>query len=786
MKRALRLLLAAMITAGLLSPAASAAAPVTFPVAGLDLPVRMVVDKWGVPHIYALNTDDLYLAQGFNAARDRLFQIDLWRKRGLGRLAESLGPRWAEQDRAARLLLYRGDMDREWASYGPRAKRVVTQFVNGINAYVDWLGQNPGALPEEFRKLGYQPSRWEPEDVVRIRSHGLVVNLFSEVLRSMSTCFTGDVNSDRVRAALEPARTPVVPDGLDPCAVAENAGQLIDVYLKGTQAVTFSGDQVTVDARRREGSNNWVVGPSRTATGRPILANDPHRAIPAPSGRYIAHLSAPGIDVIGAGEPVLPGISIGHNGTAAFGLTIFSIDQEDLYVEQLDPADHNRYRFNGSWEQVRTVKERIVVKGEAAREVELKFTRHGAVLHTDEERHQSYSLRSVWFEPGTSPYLGSLKYLGAKNVQQFRDVMRTWGGPPENQIYADTKGDIAWLPGGLAPKRAGFDGLLPVPGDGRYEWGGFLDGEQLPRAVNPAQGFVATANEMNLPANFPHGVGYEWAPPFRSQRIHEVLGASTRLTVADSVKLQNDQLSLEARRAIGALADLTPADPVAAQALRTLRGWDHVLGASSGPGALFEVWRDKHLGGALVAAIAPALAQLGQAPDPQVVVDVIENPRRWLGEDAVARRDKIVETTLAAAWADVSRRLGPAPEKWQWGALHRTQFTHPLSGISTPSEQARLNVGPFPRGGSADTVDSASYSASFTQNSGASFRMVLDVGDWDESRAVNTPGQSGDPASPHYRDLARLWSKGESFPLLYSRAAVERNAAHVIVLVPRR
>ncbi|SDM98536.1 penicillin acylase family protein [Allokutzneria albata] len=779
--RALFLAVAVLVSA--VAVPARAATPQTYAVRGLDQPVRMVVDKWGVPHIYALNTDDLFLAQGFNAARDRLFQMDLWRKRGLGQLAESFGRAWVEQDRASRMLLYRGDMEREWASYGPRAKQIITKFVNGINAYVDWVDQNPQALPEEFRKLGHKPARWAPEDVVRIRSHGLVRNLYSEIMRAMTACLAG-LDADRVRVKLQPDWTTKIPDGLDACAVTENAGDVINTYRLGTQAVTFKGQKLELNAaEQQEGSNNWVIGAKKSATGRPVLANDPHRVLPAPSGRYVQHLSAPGLDVIGAGEPILPGVSTGHNGTAAFGLTIFSIDQEDLYVEQLDPANHGRYRFKDAWEPVRTVKERIAVKGEAAREVDLTFTRHGVVLHTDEARHQSYALRSVWFEPGTSPYLGSLKYMGVRNLAQFREVMRNWGGPPENQVYADTRGDIAWLPGGMAPKRPAFDGLLPVPGDGRYEWEGYYDGEQLPRSVNPAKGFLATANEENLPEDYPRDrkLGYEWADPFRSQRIHEVLGGKEKLTIQDSEGLQNDQLSVVARRITAVLKDVTTTDPVAAKALQSLHGWNHVLEAKSGPAALYEVWRVKHLGAAVIAATVPALAQLGQAPDPEVVLDVIEHPERWLGQDAKAKRDKLVVDTLAAAWRDVEKRLGADPAAWQWGTLHQTLFQHPLSG-----QLPGVDVGPFPRGGSADTPDAASYGADFRQTGGASFRMVLDVGNWDASRAINTPGQSGDPASKHYRDLAPLWHKGEYFPLLYSRAAVERNASQVILLLPRR
>src|SRR5829696_6014466 len=263
------------------------------------------------------------------------------------------------------------------------------------------------------------------------------------------------------------------------------------------------------------GSNNWVVAGSRTATGRPILANDPHRAHGVPSLRYIVHLNTPEMSVIGAGEPALPGISIGHNGQIAFGLTIFSIDQEDLYVYELNPTNPNEYRFGSGWEPMRVVRESLEVKGEAPREIEMRFTRHGPVLAQDAAGQRAFAMRSIWFEPGTSAYFGSSDYMTAKDWKGFSDAMTRWGAPSENQVYADTSGNIGWIPAGTTPIRDNWDGLMPVPGDGRYEWKGFRANEELPRSYNPQQGWFATANQMNLPAGYPaeHKIGFEWTHP---------------------------------------------------------------------------------------------------------------------------------------------------------------------------------------------------------------------------------------------------------------------------------
>ncbi|GAA2808244.1 penicillin acylase family protein [Crossiella cryophila] len=771
-----------LVTAGAgLTPAVAAPPTAVHHIPGVRGPVRVVTDTWGVPHVYATSQDDAFLAQGFIAARDRLFQIDLWRRRGLGQLAEVLGPNYVEQDRAARMFLYRGDMDREWAAYGERARGIATRFTQGINAYVAHLERNPAALPEEFRRLGYRPARWAPEDVVRIRSHGLTGNLTDEVTRSRVACAAG-LETDKLRQPLQPDRPIQPPGGLDPCVLPAN---VLRTFELATQQVAFTGGQVVATAKEEfsEGSNNWAVAPSRTGTGRAQLANDPHRAYSAPSLRYLSHLSAPGLDVIGANEPALPGISIGHNGRIAFGLTIFRMDQEDLYVYQLDPADPTRYRYQDGWEPIRVLRERIPVAGKEPVEVELPFTRHGPVLTTAAGR--AFAVRSGWLEPGMAPYFGSVRYMYERDFAGFKAAMRNWGAPTENQVYADTSGNIGWVPGGLAPKRSGYDGLLPAPGDGRFEWTGFHTGDDLPHAYNPPQGFVATANQFNLPPGFPHPIGFEWSAPYRHQRITEVLAADRRFSVADAMRLQNDQLSIPARQLTAVLATVPGADPLAAKALTLLRGWNAVESKESAQAALFELWLARHLNPGLVRALSPAAAPLIAVPDSRTVLDALSHPEKWFGADPVAKRNQLVNETLAAAWREAETLLGNDPGAWQWGKLQHTLFQHPLSPTLSPEERARFDVGPFPRGGSKDTVNASGYRRTdFRQTGGASFRMVLDVGNWDAARAINTPGQSGRQADPHYRDLAGKWREGRYFPLLYSRAAVERNADRITLLLP--
>ncbi|HZV63335.1 MAG TPA: penicillin acylase family protein [Telluria sp.] len=782
-----RRLLPALLLLTMAGGAAGAAPGQVIEVAGLGQPAEILVDRWGVPHIYAQDQDDVFFAQGFNAARDRLFQIDLWRRRGLGELAAVLGPAYVEQDRAARLFLYRGDMQKEWRAYGKDAARISERFVAGINAYVDYVTATPSALPYEFRQLGYAPAKWRADDVVRIRSHGLNANLKSEVARAAVACQAG-LAADQVRKTLQPRHETSLPAGLDPCLPAG----VLKVFELATQNVWFGPDEKVAAAEPRapqesmEGSNNWVVAPSRSATGRAILANDPHRAYSTPSLRYIAHLSAPGMDVIGAGEPALPGISIGHNGTIAFGLTIFSIDQDDLYVYQLNPANPLQYKYGGKWEDMRVLNEAIAVKGGQPVAAELLFTRHGPLVFSEPDKQRAYAVRSSWLEPGTAPYFGSIEYMRAKDFTQFRQAMLHWGAPSENQVYADTSGNIGWVPGGLTPIRPNWDGLLPVPGDGRYEWAGFLAGDKLPSVLNPTQGWFASANEMNLPPGYRYQVGFEWPNNARRTRIGEVLGKPGKLSIEDMLRLQNDVLSLPARRLMTLLKPLKAQDPAARAALDLLRGWDAEESAQSAQAALFEVWWSRHLGRGYAAQMVGAAnaAAIGQ-PDTAGMLRGLEQPGPQFGANPRAGRDRLLLASLADAYRELARAVGPDAKSWRWGNLHYSYFAHPMSAMGDGAARARLNVGPFPRQGGADTVNQSSYrNTDFLQTNGPSFRVVIDVGNWDNSRAMNTPGQSGDPDSPHYRDLAPQWVKGAYFPLLYSRKQVEAAAETTIHLQP--
>lgn len=752
----------------------------TLALPGLSAPGEILIDRWGVPHIYAQKHYDAFFLQGFNAARDRLWQIDLWRRRGLGELAEVFGPEFVAQDAAARQFLYRGSLFREWLAYGSDAQAIAEAFVAGINAFVALTEADPSRLPSEFKALDYRPARWAAEDVVRIRSHGLWRNVISEVARARSAC-RGALAEDQLRSPLEPPHVPTVPEGLDPCSVPEG---VLDSYLLATSAVKFkrSGDQLALaqeplEARvrnlRSAGSNNWVVAPERSATGRPILADDPHRSHALPSLRYIAHLNAPDLNVIGAGEPALPGISIGHNERIAFGLTIFAMDQEDLLFYN---RDGDRYRYQDRWEPLERVETTIAVRGAAPVSVSLAFTRHGPVIFEEDDR--LWVVRAAWLEPGMAPYFGSIEYMRASNWRGFVAALNRWGAPSENQVYADVDGNIGYKPAGLLPRRVNYDGLLPVPGDGRYEWADYHPMSDMPEVLNPEKGWYATANNLTLPEDFPMDtvrVGYEWTAPWRIARIEEVLSSAPPHRLEDSLALQRDFTSVLARRASAALSAWPrPRGDKARRAFGLLEDFDGVLNADSAAAALFQLWFTDHWRRGLVASEAPALAGAFPRVDTRAALERLEVRE--------PRLQGLFEGSLADAWEDAVARLGADPARWRWGALHTMNFTHPLAEVSPAA--AAWSLPPKALGGSSYTVNNTSFGEDYRVRSGASWRMVLDVGDWDEARMTNAPGQSGVQESPHYGDLLDPWATLESRPLLYSREAVEKATTKVLKLIP--
>ncbi|HTU34005.1 MAG TPA: penicillin acylase family protein [Candidatus Acidoferrum sp.] len=748
----------------------------TIQIAGLENPVTVLRDRWGVAHIYAANQHDLFFAQGYVVSQDRLFQMELWKRSGQGRLAEILGPSALQRDVNARLLRYTGNMDAEYASYSADTKEILQAFTDGINAYIAERTRPGGrGLPIEFQIAGFKPEPWRPEDCLnRMAAFSMTGNSTAELYHAQAVAALGATRATRL-FAFDPAVE------LDPAPGVDFAG-LSPQLLRN---LVGSDTRIEFPAHALQGSNDWTISGALTASGKPIVANDPHRVIAEPSLRYVIHLVAPGWDVIGAGEPGLPGVAVGHNQNIAWGFTIFGLDQQDLYLEKLNPANPLEYKTERGWARMRVEKETFRVRGEPSVVVDLKFTRHGPVLWEDKAR--ALALRWVGAEPGTAGYLGSLAVDRAQNWQQFEEAVKSWKVPSENLAYGDRAGNIGEYSVGLAPIRKNWYGLLPVPGDGGYEWRGFIPTKDLPHSFNPAAGFVATANHKMIPSNYPYRVGYEWAPGFRFRRISAVLEAAKssghKLTVADMENLQNDVFSTPALELIGVLRQAagTSSDPD----VRLLLGWNGAVTRQSGAAALYEVWL-QDVTDAVTHRIVPAdLWGLTRDWPVTKVLDAVVHPAPDVfGPEPEQARNRLLLDTLKSAHEKLTALEGPDPSKWAWERIHVVEFLHPLD--QAPGVKKLFDLGPIPRPGDDYTVNATGFWAGgYKQVAGASYREIMDLGDWDNSVAVNVPGQSGQPGSPHYSDLLPLWSEGRYFPLSYSRTTVAKYATDKLVLEPK-
>ncbi|MDE2663880.1 MAG: penicillin acylase family protein [Gemmatimonadota bacterium] len=787
----------------------------TLRVPGLEAGVEILKDLWGVSHIYAETEHDLFFAQGYSAARDRLFQFELWRRQATGTVSEILGPRELERDRGARLFRFRGDLEAELNHYHPRGAEIIRAFTDGINAYIAETAGDPDLLPVEFDMLGIRPQPWTP-DVVISRHQGLLMNIGQELDLGIAVAAVG---AEKVKEVsyfhpgepdidLDPAvdgsllrreildvyrafRGPVrfEPEDIDPrfrATASDSEAFALRTLREEAEAEAYEAERLEAE-RMGTGSNNWVVAGHRTLSGHAIMANDPHRVQAAPSLRYLVHLVGPGWNVIGGGEPVLPGISIGHNGYGAWGLTVFQTDAEDLYVYRTHPEDPDRYWYRGDWEAMRVIDDEIPVEGRGPERVRHRYTRHGPVVYEDPDNNLAYAVRAGWMEIGGAPYLASLRMNQAKTWEEFRDACNYSNIPGENMVWADVDGNIGWQSVGIAPIRRNWSGLVPVPGDGRYEWDGYLEIVHKPHVFNPEKGFWSTANQNLVPPGYEHrdAVGWSWSDPFRSARIDEVLATGRRFTMAEMMQLATDYVSLPARSLVPMLRGVDL--PASASAARgELLDWDFALAPESREAAIYVSW-ERELQRQMVPLVVPAevRASLGRL-SMKKIIDWLGSPPTWfapLGDgDPVAGRDIFLARTLADALDGLEDRFGGDP--WRYGDVRfkHARFRHPLSGIVNAEMRARLEVGPLPRGGNGFTVNQTG--GGDNQTSGPSFRIIAEAGDWDTAVFTNTPGQGGDPDDPMYRNLFEGWAKDRFFPLYYSRERVEAAVADRVMLTP--
>ncbi|HLJ14678.1 MAG TPA: penicillin acylase family protein [Bryobacteraceae bacterium] len=760
---------------------------------GLTQPVEILKDRWGISHIYARNEADLFFAQGYNVARDRLFQLEMWRRQATGTVSEILGRREIKRDIGDRLFMFRRDLTEELNWYHPHGTAIIAAFVNGINAYIAETQRNPKLLTPEFKMLGITPGKWTPA-VVITRFNGLLGNIDQELNLALAVRAIG---VDRVRDLeyFQPANPKL---DMDPAIDATLLSKdILDLYHAYREPIQFTPDELiaayrdekavarldtgisgpsAIDLSQRQediGSNNWVVSGRLTPGGFPLLMNDPHRVQEVPSLRYWVHLVAPGWDVIGAGEPALPGVSIGHNQSGAWGLTIFGTDSEDLYVYETNPADPSQYKYNGQWETMAVIRETIPVKGGSSVPVELKYTRHGPVVSEDTIHHKAYAVRAAWRETGGAPYLASLRIDQAHNWEEFRDACSYSRIPAENMIWAGVDGNIGYQAVGIAPLRPNWSGLVPVPGDGRYEWNGYLPIKALPHVLNPEKGFWNTSNNFLIPPGWPYkeALHYLWADPYRGASVAEFLGSGRLFTLSDMIELQNNDLSLPARSLAPLLRDLPVPSPISQRAQARLLHWNYILDKDSVPAGIYEMWQRRLMANVRELVVPREVRQFIGMPALKKIIDWLQAPDGRFGPDPVTGRNALLEKSLDEAVAELTQRLGPDMEKWKLGAYHHALIYHIMNSALKPELRAKFNVGDLPRGGDSYTITATG--SGDNQVSGGSFKIVADTEDWDDSVGLNNPGQSGDVNSPHYRDLYPLWARGRYFPIFYSRAKVE-------------
>ena len=714
---------------------------------GLKAKVEVLRDRWGVPHIYAQNMDDLFFAQGYVQAQDRLWQMEMWRRVGDGTLSEVIGPSAVKRDQQARLLMYRGPFDdSEFTSYHPEGKRIFEAFARGVNAFI---AQSAGNLPVEFKLTGIKPQLWTARTPLLRRTN---LGAAAGELRLARQVAEQGIEEWNRRNRPVPYRPLTIPRGLDldlitPEVLAASTGGMDPAELRGglPRPALLPQYRGWADARTSEntgafedspGSNNWVVNGSKTSSGKVILAGDPHRQVTNPSLRYLVHLNAPGWSVTGATEPVLPGVMFGHNGQIAWALTIVGTDQGDVFVNEVNPTNRNQIRWKGGWENLRVVRDTIRVKGEAPRIVELKFSRHGPVFFEDTTNHVNYAYRSVNNEAGSAGYLGALKLDQVSNCRDFLDeVLVRFKAPTENMVCGDAGGNISWMAAALSPNRTGgWDGRLPVPGSGDYEWAGFRD--DLPREYNPARGFINTANNDIHPPGFDPPLFFKTAGFPRYERVFNLLSAGSGFTVEDFERMQHDTYWAAAANRQPLLRGWTGATPELEQARQMVADWDRYFDRASVAASIYDVW-NRRLAANRVTADMP-----------------------------VAERDALAQSSLREALDSLSSTYRTPWSQVNWGKVNRSEFPHPfVRAYDLPTVERR---------GGAGTV------AAF----GASIRQITDFADLDRSVQMNTPGQSGQPGSPYYGNLARSAADAVYFPQTWTRSAVESVVKHRLTLEP--
>lgn len=776
----------------------------TLALAGLVAPVQVLRDGWGVPQIYAANEHDLLYAQGYVHAQDRLWQMEFDRRVSDGRLAELLGPAVLDADRLVRTLGVRRAAQHDWQLLDPGTRDLLTAYVQGINAFI---AGHRDRLPLEFTLLGDAPGPWTPIDVLawsKMMAFSLGQNHVQEVMRYRLAARLGEAAALRLMPPSEgplilDARTAGQPAAAAPVAAATAvAGGAAALQAAAAETPRPSATRFLGWPGFRPGSNAWVVHGSRTASGRPLLVNDTHLGLSMPSPWYENGLHGGRFDIAGLSFPGVPLVLIGHNARIGWGISNMCGDVQDVYVETRN--GRGQMLGPGGWYDPQVIVERIPVKGAAAEELRVVVSRHGPILNDAEGIHGAPPLALRWTALDGTRLLDAVVALDtARDWPSFRAALSLWGAPALNFVYADVAGNIGYQAAGRIPLRApGHPGMAPVPGDtARYDWRGDIPWEGMPKILNPEAGYIVTANNKVVGEDYPYHIAFDYADPYRAQRLGDLLAARPRLTVAEAQRLQTETYSLPAATLLPHLLAVQPASARERRALAQVRAWDLRFTTGSAGATIYHAWYVRVLRGMIDGIVDPAFLK----DYPGVAVDQTPLYVRLFAEGRVSAlddrrapgagaRDALAARAFRDAVTDLAARLGRDPEDWRWGRVHTAFLAQEPLGESGIAVLERLfNGKAVPLAGDAFSPDANTPSLDpdhpYRSAFGVTQRQILDFGDLGRSLAINSTGQSGELFHPHREDQIEAWGRGAYRTLPFSRAAVETATRERLQLVPR-
>ena len=758
---------------------------------GLEAPVEIIRDRWGVPHVYADHLHDLVFAQGFIHAQDRLWQMEINRRTATGRLSEVFGEIALDTDRLARTFGFHRLAAADWEAADEELRGLLEAYSAGVNVSLDQTG---GRMPVEFTLLRHWPEPWTALDSLswtRVMLWNLSHAWAGELVRARLIEKLGPERAADLEIRY-PERNPItLPSGIEFNRLTP------DGMLEAAEG-PFLG--------RAFGSNGWAVTGGRTTTGAPVLCNDMHLGLQLPGVWYAIHLVAgpdgEQLNVTGVSLPGVPLVMVGHNAHIAWGMTLAFTDCEDLFVEKFHPDDPQRYEFQGEWREAKAIHEVIHVKGRAEPHLEVvTVTHHGPIISDVVDfPAQRLAVQSMALQP--CPAIeGWFRLNRAQGWDDFVGAMRLIEATQFNVVYADVEGNIGYWVTGKVPLRARGQGMVPAPGwTGEYEWVGEIPFEEMPHALNPGQGYVVTCNHCIIPDNYPHYLGSVWMNGYRARRIVDVFESKDTLSPDDFRALHVDFYCIPGLELVARLEGLSSSEPAVQAALDTLRAWDGNLTTDSIGGTLYEVILYRLLHNLWKPALGQELLYqlLGEGIHPLLYASsefhgqgtvtalrMLDDPDSAWVRDA-GGKEALLLRSLGEAVAWLKETLGTEMDGWQWGRLHGAIFPHSL-GIQPPLDRV-FNRGPYPIGGDTDTVCQTAYLARDPYDVKAwapSYRQIVDLGDLSRSAVAFPPGQSGQLGSPHYDDLIEPWLKGEYQPMLWTREQVEREAEGRLRLEPK-